>query len=324
MTRLLPLVTSAVFATYMPFCAPAIRSTMPPADVQKHLSELWEAPGDDLSSRNLVFGPWGKEYAPDPHQTFTFAHLKTKGVSPGMTVKDEEGREWSVKQSPDEGKVEVTLSRILSAVGYHQPPVYYLETFSMTDEHGLRTMPGGRFRPKLKELKELGDWSFQQNPFVGTKPMQGLLVILMVFDSSDLKNSNNTLYEFKPKDGKPERWYVVRDMGTALGETGRIAPQRNDPDLLARQTFIEGVHGSFVEFGYHGWHQELFRGRITTDDVQWGCGLLAKLSDRQWEDAFHAGGYDSAVAGRFIDVLKKRIAQGLAVGPEVTATRQDF
>jgi len=310
MTRLFPLFTSAIFATYMPFCTPPVHSTMPSGDVQQHMAELWQQP-DDVASRDLEYGPWGKEHAPKPDQTFTFAHFKTNGVSPGMTVKDAEGREWSVKQSPDEGKVEVTLSRVLSALGYHQPPVYYLETFSMKDEHGLRTMPGGRFRPKLKELEELGDWSWQENPFVGTKPYQGLLVVLMAFNSSDLKNSNNSLYEFKPKDGRHERWYVVRDIGTALGETARLTPKRNDPDIFAREKFISSVHDGFVEFSYHGWHQELFKDRMTPADVRWGCELLSKLTDRQWDDAFRAGGYDPATAGRFIGSLKKRIAQGL-------------
>ena len=310
MTRLLPLFTAALFATYMPFCTPAIHSTMPSADVQQHMAELWQAP-DDVTSRDLEYGPWGKEHAPKPDETFTFSHFKTTGVSPGMTVKDAEGREWSVKQEPDEGKVEVTLSRVLSALGYHQPPVYYLKTFSMKDEHGLRTMPGGRFRPKLKELEELGDWSWQQNPFVGTKPYHGLLVVLLAFNSSDLKNSNNSLYEYKPKDGRPERWYVVRDIGTALGETARLTPKRNDPDIFAREKFVSSVHDGFVEFSYHGWHQELFNNRMTPADVRWGCELLSKLTDRQWDDAFRAGGYDPATAARFIESLKKRIAQGL-------------
>ena len=320
-TRLLPLVTSAVLATYMPFCTPRIHSTMPQAEVQKHMNELWDSP-DDVASRDLEYGPWGKEHAPNADATFTFAHLKTNGISPGMTIKDPEGREWSVKQSPDEGKVEVTLSRVLSALGYHQPPVYHLETFSMMDEHGLRTMPGGRFRPKLKELDEVGEWSWQQNPFVGTKPYEGLLVILMVFNSSDLKNSNNSLYEFKPKGAdaelaasgaKKEQWYVVRDLGAALGETARLTPKENKPDIFAREKFISSVHDGFVEFSYHGWHQELFLNRITPADVRWGCELLSKLTDRQWDEAFHAGGYDPAIAARFIETLKKRIAQGLQV-----------
>jgi hypothetical protein len=312
MTRLPVLMTwSVVVATYMPFCAAPIHSTMAPDAAQEHMAELWQAP-EKLDSQDLFYGPWGKERAPNAEQTFTFQHLKTKGVSPGMTVKDPEGRDWSVKQHPDEGKVEVILSRVLSAVGYHQPPVYYLETFSMKDEHGLRTMPGGRFRPKLKELDEVSDWSWQQNPFVGTKPYQGLLVILMVFNSSDLKNDNNSLYVLK-EHGQNERWYVVRDLGTALGETGRLAPKRNDPELFARQIFIRGEHDGFVQFGYHGWHQELFDDRVKPDEVRWGCALLSHLTDKQWDDAFRAGGYDPEVAAKFIQALKQRINQGLSI-----------
>jgi len=47
--------------------------------------------------------------------------------------------------------------------------------------------------------------------------------------------------------------------------------------------------------------------------VRWGCELLSRLSDKQWDDAFRAGGYEPAVAGQFIEILKKRIQQGLAV-----------
>ena len=34
-------------------------------------------------------------------------------------------------------------------------------------------------------------------PFVGTRPFQGLLVILLTFNSFDLKNSNNTFYDVR-------------------------------------------------------------------------------------------------------------------------------
>ena len=98
------------------------------------------------------------------------------GINPGMTVRDPLGREWSVKQAgaetPDEGPVEVALSRILSTVGYHQPPVYYLPSFTLEDDWGTHVEPGGRFRLKLKTLKDRGEWSWQQNPFVGTRPQR--------------------------------------------------------------------------------------------------------------------------------------------------------
>jgi hypothetical protein len=295
----------------MPFCTPAVRPTAPKDFAEQHIAELWVSP--DVLNEDVFTGPWGSEHAPDPAATYTFVRAKTHGVSPGLTVRDPHGVEWSVKQG-DEGPVEVTLSRLLSAVGYHQPPVYFIPAFTLVDEHGRAHMSGGgRFRPHEKGLKDLGEWSWQENPFVGTRPYQGLLVILMMLDSSDLKNSNNTLYELKQPRGGVSRWYVVRDIGTGLGETARLDPKRNDPDIFARHKFISGVHNGFVEFSYHGWHQELFKNRITPDDVHWACNLLGKLSASQWRDVFRAGGYDPDVAQRFIDKLQEKINEGRQV-----------
>jgi len=312
---------SAILATYMPFCAPAIHSTEPVEQAQRHIGELWHPPNRSTATVYGRWGPWGEDHAPSPDRVYSFVRLKTHGVSPGMTVTDDEGREWSVKQGV-EGQVEVLLSRMLSASGYHQPPVYYMRTFTVRDEHGERTVPGGRFRLKSKDLKEVGSWSFQQNPFVGTRPFDGLLVILLMFESSDLKNSNNSLYEWK-HDGRVDRLYVVRDLGTALGESGRLDPKRNDPDLFARQQFIKGVSDGFVQFSYHGWHQELFAHRISVEDVKWACDLMGDVTDEQWREAFDAAGYEAEMAARFIATLKRRIDQGRGViGASASGSRR--
>src|SRR5579871_414457 len=119
----------------MPFCGPLdVRPTLPPSEAQKHLHELWIRPAD-IGAQDMIYGPWGKEYAPNPDKPFVFAHLKTHGASPGLEARDDDGRQWSVKYG-DEGHVEVVLSRVLSAVGYHQPPVYYVEHFTLTDDKG--------------------------------------------------------------------------------------------------------------------------------------------------------------------------------------------
>jgi hypothetical protein len=257
--------------------------------------------------------------APDAGATFTFVSRKKHGTNPGVVVTDQLGRQWHVKQPPHsdqgaEGPVEVVLSRVLSAVGYHQPPVYFLPVFALADAAGTHPEPGGRFRLHDRSLKDAGHWSWQQNPFVGTRPYQGLLAILMLFDGSDLKNANNTLYDVKtPQDGV-HRWYVVRDLGTALGDTGRLAPKRGDPARFERNVFVTGVSNGFVAFDYHGLHQELVRRRITPGDVAWACDLLGGLTDRQWSDAFRAAGYAPAVADRFIRRIQQRIAQGKALG----------
>ena len=49
-------------------------------------------------------------------------------------------------------------------------------------------------------------------------------------------------------------------------------------------------------------------------DVQWICRRLAAISDRQWHDAFRAGGYAQPTAERYIRRLQQKIAEGLAVG----------
>jgi hypothetical protein len=308
---------SATFFASFEFCAPAVKPVMPRDGSVVHLGQFWVEPAD-IASRDLFYGPWGSAYAPDPRAVYTFVRSKLSGASPGMTVTDPAGRKWSVKQSV-EGPVEVMQSRVLSALGYHQPPVYFLPSFTLADGNGIREERGGRFRPTLAELEEIGDWSWQQNPFVGTKPYQGLLVILLMFGSGDLKNSNNSLYLHRQPDGTTERLYAVRDIGNALGNTARYEATKNDPDVFERQPFIGGVANGFVVFPYHGWHQELFRGRITPADTAWTASLVSQLTDAQWDAAFRAGYYDPALAARFKRALTSRLAQARQVESTLSA-----
>ncbi len=303
-----------LLALYVPFCAPVPEPVVTPGI---KLGGLWEPPVD-LALRDLYHGSWGKEHAPDPFAVYTLVEHKHTGTNPGMTVVDERGRQWSVKQAPTtgeppEGPIEVVLSRVLDAIGYHQPPVYYMPSFIYRDDWGTHVESGGRFRLKIKALKDRGDWSWQRNPFVGAQPYQGLLVTLLLFNSSDLKNANNTLYEHRTGD-LAEPWYVVRDLGTALGQTGRWAPRRGNAELFAASPFITGTRGGMVEFNYRGYHQELIRDRISVSDVRWAARLLSALSERQWRDAFLAGGFTPATAQPFLTAIQSRIALAAGVG----------
>src|SRR5688572_1056196 len=323
MIRLFIPVFPAVLALYWPFCTPELRPSQPPELVQ--IEELWERP-DDIDERDLFYGPWGREHAPAAAASYRFVKPNTSGVNPGMTVTDDRGREWSVKQAShdpdrgDEGPVEVAPSRAPSAVGYHQPPVYYLPAFTLEDPFGAREEPGGRFRLDHPSLKNRGTWSWQQNPFVGTRPYQGLLIILLMFNSSDIKNSNNTLYELKAPEGR-RRWFVVRDLGMALGNTGRFHPTRGQPELFEKEPFIERVENNLVYFNYRGWHQELLDRRITRDDVAWASELLGRLRIDQWRAAFRAGGYDAVTTERFIQRLHAKIREGRHLGGHIPGDR---
>src|SRR3954471_24284317 len=120
-------VTLAVVVISVVSGTPALPRPIPRSGLAPAL--LWVAP-TDLAPRDLYAGPWGPAVAPDPRATYTFVKPKSGGANPGVVVTDPLGRVWHVKQARDgsvgdEGPVEVALSRILSAVGYHQPPVYF-------------------------------------------------------------------------------------------------------------------------------------------------------------------------------------------------------
>lgn len=306
--------TTVLAALLLSACASAPLRTSTPEVVPQtaDLSELWVEP-EDLAARDLFAGPWGLERAPAPSAHYEFVARKAGGWSPGYTVRDPGGVVWSVKQGP-EAQAEVTASRLLWALGYHQPPVYYLPSWHLRGSPRPGVKGPGRFRPEIKELRKLGEWDYVQNPFVGTPQLQGLLVMMLMLNNSDLKASNNTLYERQRPDGSPERWFVVRDVGHSFGETGRWNADRNDIDEFEREAFIRGVKGGIVQFNYSGRHRVLFRG-ITPEHVRWTCQRLARLSERQWGDAFRAGGYEPALATRFIRRFQQKVREGLEVKP---------
>jgi hypothetical protein len=305
-------ILAAVAVAFVAISCAGVKTPKLPAAAPPANTSIWIDPAD-LAERDLFYGPYGAESAPDPSATYTLVNLKHTGVNLGMTVKDPRGREWSVKQPypgalDSEAPVEVALSRILSAIGYHQPPVYFLPAFTLKDDFGSRVVTGGRFRLKDETLNDQGMWNWADNPFVGTKPYQGLIVLLMMFNSTDLKASNNTLYEHRVSP--TEHWYAVRDIGAALGDVNRISPRKNHPDSFETFPFITGTSNGYVVFAYDGWYKNLVRDRITVDEVKWASELLGRLSDKQWNDAFRAGGYEPDTASRFINALKKKIDQG--------------
>jgi len=277
------------------------------------MSQLWVAP-KDLQSQDLFNGPWGANLAPDPNAVYTFVRPKRDGANPGMTVRDPLGRIWHVKQSPEdkrgaEGPVEVALSRVLSAIGYHQPPVYFLPTFTLADNSGTHPEPGGRFRLDEPSLRDDGSWSLRKNPFSGTRPFQGLVVTLLMFNSWDLKDSNNTVYEVQQGNGAVDRWYVVRDLGGALGESGRFRPTRNNIEKFEHHSWLSGVSDDRVVFRYGGKDPELVH-TINIDDLKWACNLVGGLTDQQWNDAFRAGGYPPEMSARFIRKIRANVEEG--------------
>ena len=285
------------------------------------LAELWVDPGPE--PRDLFWGVGGQQNAPQPDDRYKVEAKDDAGFSVSFDVRGPDGREWSAKIGP-EAQTEVVVSRILWGLGYHQPPVYYLPSW-LVDERSAtpKRESEARFRPKLPNLKRLDEyWRWSDNPFVGTHEFRGLLVVLLMVNATDLKDDNNSTYVLdQPWDGA-SRWFVVRDLGAALGETGKLFPRRNWLEGFEREGFVKRVRddGS-IEFHYDGRHQELMS-LIRPADMAWAAARMQRLTDTQWRDAFRAGNYPEWAASRYINRIKQKIADAAAVGSgRSTATR---
>ena len=301
-------------------CARSVRNVQVTPQQPAHLSELWQEPLN-LATRDLFHGPGGSELV--PRQTaFTFVAEDATGYSPGFDVVDDQKIEWSVKTGP-EAQTEVVTSRILWALGFHQPPTYYIENWSLT---GLRSGPQqpARFRPDVPGREVVGDWPWHENPFVGSREFGGLIVANLILTNWDWKTSNNKIYQLsEPVDGV-RRWFVVRDIGASLGQfkyptvlkwfrlRGFGQGSRNDLPGFEQQGFIEGIDAQRgrVDFDYRGIYRDVV-GTATPADVRWACERLSRLSDAQWRDAFRAGGYTPEQTQRYMTKIKEKVAQGL-------------
>jgi hypothetical protein len=314
MAQLITRATALAAAALLGACATPLPPPPPVAPTAAELAQLWVEPGD-LEARDLFAGPWGAAHAPDPAAAYRFVSRKKQGFfsgfSPGYTVRGPGDVEWSAKMGP-EAQAEVTASRLVWALGFHQPPVYFLEKWTLAGGPGPGEQPRARFRPDIASLKKVGEWGWNSNPFRATAPHRGLIVLMIMLNNSDLKSAQNAIYDLHEAREGARRWYVVRDLGHSFGETGKYRAHRNDVVEFETEAFTKGVHDGKVKFNWSGFHAELVSD-LTPADVRWTCERLARLSDRQWSDAFRAGGYAPDLAERYIRRFKQKIEEGLAL-----------
>lgn len=293
---------------------PRIKSTLPGPPTAAQMAQLHVQPE---RGRDLFHGVGGKKLAPDPKATYSVIEIKRGGFSRGYTVTGPGDREWSAK-FPPEANTEITASRIFWGIGYHQPPIYLLADWTAAKATSPNPQLPARFREKKPDLHGLdaGDpWSYYQNPFVGTRQLNGLLALQAMLGNSDLKDAQNVLYTLDTEFEGATRWYVARDLGQTFGRTGVLEAPRGDIEVFEGTPYIRGVENGTVRFDYRGRHKALFE-HITPADVRWLCERLNGLTDEQWKDAFRAGGFGDPVAARFIRRMKQKISEGLALADE--------
>ena len=299
-------------ACWIGLSACAMKSHFSPSKPAK-LSELWEEP-KDLEQRDLFYGPGGREKYPDTTAKFKFKSMKMTGTQPGYDVIDSKGQEWSVKLST-EARVEVAVSRIVWAIGYHQPTMYYVPRWIRSKDNADTLEHPGRFRLEPENQKEAAEWAWYKNPFVGTRPLAGLWVLMVMVNNWDVKPAQNSVYKIEDGNGGATH-YVARDLGASLGKTAWIRmATKDDPAGFEQEPFIDGVVNNRVVFHYKGsWLEPQVHSIATPDDVKWTCKLLSRLSDKQWKDAFRAGGFTEEESARYIKRMKQKIDEGLKLG----------
>jgi hypothetical protein len=299
---------------------------------------LWRDPGD-ISALDLRYGPGSAELAPVP--PFTFVEEVKIGASPKFKVTDSRGLTWVVKLGP-EAQAETFATRLVWAMGYFAEESYYL------DRAEIKRLPrlsrgqefveagsivrGARFEPRRDHVARGATWDWLQNPFVGTRELDGLKVLMVLIANYDTRLANNRIISEKnPRNGRQEDRYVAADIGASLGRVGGLGGKRSKNNLedFRSSRFVLGVQNGMVEFDYNttpkgsgkfasffnpGYRKsqadkEKAMRRIPVENARWMGSQLSRLSDEQLRDAFRAAGYDTATMKGFVQALRERIGQ---------------
>jgi hypothetical protein len=276
---------------------------------------LWEEP-TDIASRDLFLGPGGEEMRPDLTNV-TFLKEETGGYSVKYRVRDGAGRTWVVKVG-NEARPETAAVRLVWAVGYateinYLAPCVHIKGAPKPRKKVERCEGDGfadvRFEARPEGVKRLDEWAWKQNPFAGTKELNGLVVLMALLNNWDLKDDNNKILLVTGADGTNEARYVISDLGATFGKTGGfISHSRNEPEKYVKTKFIKGVEGGRVRFAFSGKQGELLDA-VTVEQAKWIGNLLAGLSDQQLQDAFRAANFTPEEIQILTQSVKARIDQ---------------
>lgn len=296
---------------------------------------LWRDPGD-ISDRDLKFGPGSADLA--PVAPFTFVKEDPTGASPKFSVKDARGVNWNVKFGV-EAQSETVATRLVWAMGYFAEEAYYFDRAEITNLPRLSrgeefvngsVIRGARFEPRRKGVTRGAIWDWLKNPFVGTRELDGLKVLMVLLANYDTRLDNNrVLHQKHPQTGEMEAQYVVSDIGATLGKVGGLGGKRIKNSLPEFQSskFIVGVNNAVVEFDYNttpkgaGKFASFFKPsygksqankekamrHIPLESARWIGKMLSELSDDQLHDAFRAAGYDDDTRKGFVKAIRERI-----------------
>ncbi|MBL8188860.1 MAG: hypothetical protein JNK38_12680 [Acidobacteria bacterium] len=282
-----------------------------------------------MEKLDLVGGSTGRAKAPKP--PFTFVEESLSGTNPKVRVTDANGVRWTAKFG-SEVNAETFATRLVWAVGYFVEPAYFVPSGNIEKLGELTRAkkfikPDGSFTDArfemqkdkdVKKLEEEESWNWIQNPFNGSKELNGLKVMLMLtsnWDNKDVRDvkrgSNTAIFRTPLKTGVEDR-YLVTDWGGSMGKWGGfLSREKWDCKGFSSQNrdFVKGVKGDLVQFGYSGQHTDTFKNDIRVSDVKWLLQYLGRITDDQIRAALQASGATSDEVECFTGALRDRINQ---------------
>jgi plasmid stabilization system protein ParE len=158
--------------------------------------------------------------------------------------------------------------------------------------------------------------------FHGTRPLRGLIVANLLLNNWDFGVDQNRIY--RVKNGEvPEIRYVVQDVGGSLGKSTWIWGTRNDIDDFESQGFVKTGAG---------WARRLRLSLASSPDGERhpgrgrrvGLPLLDRLSERQLREAVSRADYAPDVAQRYVEKIRAKIREGLALRAESARSHQQW
>jgi len=262
---------------------------------------LWREPAD-ITTRDLFYGPGGADH--QPRGKLSFIKENFNGVNPKFTVHDEAGTHWGVKIG-NEAKPETAATRLVWAVGYFTNEDYYLPELNVAGDMNLKRGGALSHRTKLTDLRlkrhnqgehEIADWGWDDNPFAGTKELDGLKIMMELICNVDLKSANQHVYDV---NGTEQR-YVAADLGSSFGMAGKtMFYSKGVLKDFQSKPLIKSAGPEFIDF----WRFK----HIPRAHAKWIGGYLAQLTDDQIRDAFRAAGFSVQEVEGYTQKVKEKI-----------------
>jgi len=269
---------------------------------------LWEQ--GDISSRDLFYGPGGREMLPDVSKV-TFEKEETEGYNKKYRIKDANGRKWIAKLTR-ETQSEVAAVRLVWALGYKTEINYFVPSITIP---GKGTFKNVRLEARPENIERLDEWKWEDNPFTGTNQLQGLKIMMVFLKNWDIYDLQNKVLKVQTPEGVQTQ-YIISDLGGTLGRLGnnnfplfyRLGRSIGKPEHYADTKLIKDVDHQVIELEYKGKNRQIFED-ITVGNAKWLYNLMSQLSDKQIADAFRAANYKPKEVKLFVKGVKDKIKE---------------